>query len=462
MLLEPVTQPVAPKAPAKASADGKTERSDGKDFARQFDERAPAKDKAPLVDSETTEPITTNTDLKDAAVFEGEAKATLTETGQPVVARIQQDIRSDVQLSETSADPETSVPEQDAMAPELENSDATADPAPVATEPTPALETQDIEKIVESGTDNTPPMGGEAPPVLMFQPSNVPTETAQATVPQKTRLRDDTPLPPTPTQRQDLPAATTAPTALGPAAPESGRPLVASPTPAENRIADAPVRASSDHDPLPDQIRANANSAATSASTGTAGPGTPVVAAADPQLMQRSPGTGIELGGLEPDPAISSDQVARSSERPAQAQHALPTLTMLRDPGVASRVLDQVAARLNVAGNDRFEIQLDPPELGRITVRILAGETGATAQVIAERPEVLDFMRRNESLLAREFGNAGFSDMAFDFSDRPENADKYGDPSEPGDNTPANLTYVAENGIKTSALGPDGRLDIRL
>ena len=75
------------------------------------------------------------------------------------------------------------------------------------------------------------------------------------------------------------------------------------------------------------------------------------------------------------------------------------------------------------AGNSRFEIRLDPPELGRIDVRLDVDKEGhVTSRLIVERPETFDLLRRDQSSLERALQQAGLktSDNALEFSLRDQ------------------------------------------
>ena len=65
--------------------------------------------------------------------------------------------------------------------------------------------------------------------------------------------------------------------------------------------------------------------------------------------------------------------------------------------GVAIEIAGQA-----LAGKNRFEIRLDPPELGRIEVRLDVDRDGqVTTRLIADRSDTLDLLRRDASGLER-------------------------------------------------------------
>ena len=75
------------------------------------------------------------------------------------------------------------------------------------------------------------------------------------------------------------------------------------------------------------------------------------------------------------------------------------------------------------AGKNRFEIRLDPPELGRIEVRLDVDRDGhTTSRLIADRADTLDLLRRDASGLERALQDAGLktSDNGLQFSLRDQ------------------------------------------
>jgi flagellar hook-length control protein FliK len=76
-----------------------------------------------------------------------------------------------------------------------------------------------------------------------------------------------------------------------------------------------------------------------------------------------------------------------------------------------------------LAGKNRFEIRLDPPELGRIDVRLDVGRDGqVTSHLTADRPETLDLLRRDSAGLERALQDAGLKtgDNGLQFSLRDQ------------------------------------------
>jgi chemotaxis protein MotD len=82
----------------------------------------------------------------------------------------------------------------------------------------------------------------------------------------------------------------------------------------------------------------------------------------------------------------------------------------------------EIAANVQI-GRSRFEIRLDPPELGRIDVRLDVDKQGqVTSHLIVEKPATLDLLRRDAQQLERALQDAGLktSDNGLQFSLRDQ------------------------------------------
>ncbi|CEJ15102.1 Flagellar hook-length control protein FliK [bacterium YEK0313] len=68
-----------------------------------------------------------------------------------------------------------------------------------------------------------------------------------------------------------------------------------------------------------------------------------------------------------------------------------------------------IAARAN-AGSTRFDIRLDPAELGRIEVSLTLDREGRVkSKIVAEKPETLELLQRDQRNLERTLNQAGLS-----------------------------------------------------
>ncbi|HVL70919.1 MAG TPA: flagellar hook-length control protein FliK [Beijerinckiaceae bacterium] len=67
----------------------------------------------------------------------------------------------------------------------------------------------------------------------------------------------------------------------------------------------------------------------------------------------------------------------------------------------------EIGAKL-LAGVNRFEIRLDPPELGRVDVRLeIEADGGVKARLVVDRVDTLHLLQRDARTLERAFEQAG-------------------------------------------------------
>jgi flagellar hook-length control protein FliK len=130
----------------------------------------------------------------------------------------------------------------------------------------------------------------------------------------------------------------------------------------------------------------------------------------------------------------------------------------------------EITANVQI-GRSRFEIRLDPPELGRIDVRLDVDRQGnVTSHLIVEKASTLDFLRRDAQQLERALQDAGLktSDNSLQFSlrDQQQQSNQQADhePPRPKLLVADEETTVAEAAGRTYGrmIGLRGGLDIRV
>jgi flagellar hook-length control protein FliK len=123
-------------------------------------------------------------------------------------------------------------------------------------------------------------------------------------------------------------------------------------------------------------------------------------------------------------PTQTTTNAAATSVAPATGLTAAPQSQHQPQPvavplaGLAVEIVAQTHA-----GKQRFEIRLDPPELGRIDVRLDVDRHGhVTSRLVVERAETLDLLKRDAAELQRALQQAGLktSDNALQFSLRQQ------------------------------------------
>jgi chemotaxis protein MotD len=141
-----------------------------------------------------------------------------------------------------------------------------------------------------------------------------------------------------------------------------------------------------------------------------------------------SSGNGLPAAG-----AIQTQQPAAATTPAAATQ-----LTATADasaPVPVSGLAMEIAASAR-SGKTRFEIRLDPAELGRIDVRIDIDRHGQmTSHLTVERPETLSMLRQDANQLQRALDNAGLSTgnagLQFSLRDQSSQGQNDGNQSNP-------------------------------
>ena len=110
-------------------------------------------------------------------------------------------------------------------------------------------------------------------------------------------------------------------------------------------------------------------------------------------------------GGVQVTQAASLALAAQTASAPET--HAAATATASPPAVPIAGIAVEIAAQAQ-AGRSRFDIRLDPPELGRIDVRLDVDRDGkVTSRVVVDRPETLDILRRDASEIERSLQQAG-------------------------------------------------------
>ncbi|MEN8919864.1 MAG: flagellar hook-length control protein FliK [Octadecabacter sp.] len=122
----------------------------------------------------------------------------------------------------------------------------------------------------------------------------------------------------------------------------------------------------------------------------------------------------------------------------ANAQTPVSQTTQHHAPQIAS----QIGAAISQSSNTTTEILLNPEELGRVRISLTNGDAGMTVNILAERSETVDLMRRNIELLARELRDMGYDNPSFTFGERTDGSnDAWEDEHpEPTSESPRNTT----------------------
>lgn len=181
----------------------------------------------------------------------------------------------------------------------------------------------------------------------------------------------------------------------------------------------APAKDAPAAGPVPAVAKPGQKGATAPTETKVETPGTTVSAAAKEQAA-RAAEPGAQPASQAPeslprlDAAPGQAPQAQAAGTPAVATaHHVPVVVLRAHPGATGPALsaEQIAvaiARQIRGGVSRFEIRLDPPELGRIDVRLDMGHEGrVAATLLVDRPETLDLLARDARSLQRLLTDAG-------------------------------------------------------
>jgi flagellar hook-length control protein FliK len=247
-----------------------------------------------------------------------------------------------------------------------------------------------------------------------------------------------------PAKSQPKPVAAKADAAAKTTKPSSGNPQQLS-DPAAVKNADTAAAASTDDaDDKPDTVKS----------------ATPATDAAAPKFAATNTIVVPSAGqpGLSQTQAADFTQHIQVTAQPHESSPNLPALAV-----------DIVAKSLG--GAKQFDIRLDPPELGRVEVRLSIDATGkASAHLSADQPQTLTLLQKDASVLTRALRDAGLdvSQNGLNFSLRQQSGQDSGAGASPGRRSGRGLSLTATTSIEATAAsaaysGPaDGRLDIRV
>ncbi|MBU2981214.1 flagellar hook-length control protein FliK [Lentibacter algarum] len=184
-------------------------------------------------------------------------------------------------------------------------------------------------------------------------------------------------------------------------------------------------------------------------------------------LSQGSTVAALHVEPLEPESSLQErGQFERAQNLPITASIAKGQISHAPLVTAARQALEAISH----STQNQIEIQLNPRELGKLKFAMVPADGQITVSVTAERPEVLDSLKRHIDLLSEELRAAGFGEASFEFSQQQSGSDSGGDAqNDSGFNSSANTAEAqtpAEAGHSDTHtkrwLLPDARLDIRL
>jgi flagellar hook-length control protein FliK len=193
--------------------------------------------------------------------------------------------------------------------------------------------------------------------------------------------------------------------------------------------------------------------------------------AAAPHERHASAAAQLQSGPIDP------SQIANPAQQPVPS--AAPSVPTPQFSVTASNTLavplNGLALQIAVtaqSGRSRFEITLDPAELGRIDVRIDVDRHGQiSSHLTVEKPETLAMLRQDAPQLQRALDNAGFktgdNGLQFSLRDQSSSGHSRGDETAPN---AQRLVIGEDEGVAAAlagrsygrATGSGGGIDIRV
>ncbi|MEM6886511.1 MAG: flagellar hook-length control protein FliK [Pseudomonadota bacterium] len=169
---------------------------------------------------------------------------------------------------------------------------------------------------------------------------------------------------------------------------------------------------------------------------------------------------------------IDSQDVDVASFKDSRSSSATSAMQLTSRAEVAGFVGRQMAEALQLSKDQPIQVALSPKELGKVKLSIAFGDAGITINVMAERQETLDLMRRNIQDLAREFHGMGYASVDFAFSEGRSgdtgspDQDRASGPDDEGSQNPEALSLSSDLAKTTEGpvvqLKASEGLDLRL
>lgn len=131
----------------------------------------------------------------------------------------------------------------------------------------------------------------------------------------------------------------------------------------------------------------------------------------------------LEFEGAEPLRALIEEAGVPAAARADPVRSVWgPAPVVVRVDRLGAELQAVVIDSLRDARQRLIQIQIDPVELGRVRIMLHMTESGLHVQIMAERPETLDLMRRFSADLMQDMEQMGFSDLLMSFSDEQDRA----------------------------------------
>jgi chemotaxis protein MotD len=170
--------------------------------------------------------------------------------------------------------------------------------------------------------------------------------------------------------------------------------------------------------------------------------------------------------------ASSATQATASPPANSGTAATLHLVPQHDDTGTSLNTLGITIAAKSADGTKQFDIRLDPPELGRVEVRLSLDDSGkAQASLLVDKPETLALLRQDAPALGRALSDAGLNlsnnGLNFQLRDGQERQNDGGNTSRGRSRTLSVKAFSGVDAASSTASIPDlaldgARLDIRV
>ncbi|MEB8387650.1 flagellar hook-length control protein FliK [Rhodobacteraceae bacterium KMM 6894] len=179
-------------------------------------------------------------------------------------------------------------------------------------------------------------------------------------------------------------------------------------------------------------------------------------------------------GGPGDDPTAGFDPILSGEVRLTPGGSEVRNTSALgaaqrQTPETARQIAVQISEAVARGADRPIDLTLNPAELGRVRISLSAGDGAMMINVLAERPETLDLMRRNIDMLTQEMRDIGYDGTGFSFS---QGSDNHPSANADGDGRRDAVDGRSDRGVTATGMpvarmtaapsGPEDRLDIRL
>lgn len=115
---------------------------------------------------------------------------------------------------------------------------------------------------------------------------------------------------------------------------------------------------------------------------------------------------------------VDSILSAMPAERHTTATGTSVPVAAAATPETARQAAAQLAVAVTNSNGKTTEIALNPEELGRVKLSLSAADGVITVNLLADRPETQDLLRRHIDMLAQEFRQLGYTSISFSFGEQ--------------------------------------------